>query len=185
MRYFTSDQHFYDSDIMSYCNRPYDTPEEMNADMINRFNLKTHDASEIYIIGDIFGSAQPRRPFEACFETMCSLGIERCPFHLIRGNHDSLSDEEYLKIGFRTVQSLAFIDSEAGEIMLTHDPCMVQPIGTLAICGHIHTLFNENWQPNRNTLSINVSVEVRDYTPISEKELMTIVRRYDYIKLKS
>ena len=182
MRYFTSDQHFYDSDIISYCNRPYDTPEEMNADMIKRFSQKTRDASEIYIIGDIFGSAQPRRPFEACLEVMRSLDIGRCPFHLIRGNHDSLSDEEYLEIGFNTVQNLAFIETETGRVMLTHDPCMVQPIGTLAICGHIHTLFSENWQPMRNTLSVNVSVEVRDYEPLSEHEFLALVRKYDYTK---
>ena len=180
VRYFTSDQHFFDSDIISYCNRPYDTPTEMNADMIRRFNEKTKGADEIFIAGDIFGSSQPRHPFEACLEVMKALGIGRCPFHLIRGNHDSLSTEEYLKIGFNSVRNLHFIETEAGRVMITHDPCMVQPRNTLAICGHIHTLFLENWQPLRNTLTVNVSVEVRGYEPISEHEFLELVRRYDY-----
>ena len=184
MRFFTSDQHFYDSDIMSYCNRPYDTPEDMNADMIARFNRKTADASEIYIVGDIFGSAQPRHPFDACIQIMQALGIGRCPFHLIRGNHDSLTDKEYLEVGFATVRNLTFINTDVGEVMLTHDPCMVQPIGTLSICGHIHTLFSENWQPMRNTLTVNVSVEVRNYEPLSEQEFLELVRGSNYNRTK-
>jgi calcineurin-like phosphoesterase family protein len=83
-------------------------------------------------------------------------------------------------VGFASVKRLAVIMIEGLKIMLTHDPCLVQPIDTLAICGHIHTLFSENWQPSRNTLTINVCVEVRNYEPISETEVLDLARQSEY-----
>lgn len=181
MRYFTSDQHFFDSDILVFADRPYENPELMNDALVEKFNAKTRDASEIYILGDIFGSKLPPNQFEASASVMIRLGIKERPFHLMRGNHDHLSDEEYLKMGFRTVKDkFSYIKLGGIETMISHDPCMVQPRDTLAICGHIHTLFSENWQPLRNTFTINVSVEMRNYEPISEDEIMNIVAASPY-----
>jgi calcineurin-like phosphoesterase family protein len=179
-RYFTSDQHFFDSGIMDYCDRPYKSVEEMNDDIIQRFIAKTADGGEVYIIGDIFGSRQPPAPFESCVRVMKRLGIDERPFHLVRGNHDNMRTDEYLKAGFKSVKNIDSIDIGGLRFMLTHDPCMIQPAGTLAICGHIHTLFSENWQPLRNTFTVNVSVEVRNYEPVSEDEILELVKRSEY-----
>lgn len=181
-RYFTSDQHFFDGDIISYTDRPYSTPQEMNSDMIERFLSKTHDATEIYILGDMLGSGQPSNPYNACGEILEKLKIHEKPFHLIRGNHDTLSNEEYLELGFSTVKKIDFIEIGGLKVMITHDPCMVQPRNLLAVCGHIHTLFYENWQPDRMTLTINVSVEMRNYEPVSEDEILGIAARSPYSK---
>ena len=180
MRFFTSDLHFFDSDILTYCDRPYDKVELMNGSIIERFAAATDGASEIYILGDIFGTKQPDLPFEACKSVMERMRAREKPFHLIMGNHDHLELREYLAAGFASVKQLDFIKIGGLDFMLTHDPCMVQPRDTLALCGHIHTLFKENWQPERNTLAINVCVEVRDYRPVSETEIMDIVARSDY-----
>jgi calcineurin-like phosphoesterase family protein len=180
MRYFTSDQHFFDTDIMAYSDRPYRTAQEMNEDMIKRFVRKTVDASEIYIMGDIFGSHQPNSPYSSCKSVMDRLGIGSRPFHLILGNHDNLPPEEYREMGFRSVKKLEFIEIGGLRFMLTHDPCMIQPRNTLAICGHIHTLFSENWQPERNTYTVNVGVEMRNYEPVSEREILETVMRSEY-----
>jgi calcineurin-like phosphoesterase family protein len=147
----------------------------MNDDLIARFTDKTREASEIYILGDILGGCCPDSPYPLCLNVMRRLGIDSRPFHLIQGNHDTLSHEEYGKIGFQSVKKLEFIEIGEREVMLTHDPCMVQPRNTLALCGHVHTLFSENWQPLRNTYTINVSVEVRNYQPVSEAEILAIV----------
>ncbi|MDR3353861.1 MAG: hypothetical protein LBO21_02335, partial [Synergistaceae bacterium] len=93
---------------------------------------------------------------------------------------DNLEADVYKKIGFRSVRKLGFVDINGLKFMLTHDPCMVQPRNTLAICGHIHTLFAENWQPSRNTLTINVCVEMRNYEPVSEAEIFETVMRSEY-----
>ncbi|MDR3230392.1 MAG: metallophosphoesterase family protein [Synergistaceae bacterium] len=180
MRYFISDLHFYDSGIMAYAERPYGTIEEMNDDLIARFTNKTRDASEVWILGDIFGGRQPDSPYASCRELMRALGITSRPFRLILGNHDHLTPAEYEEIGFRSVKGQEFIDMDGMRVMLTHDPCMVQARNTLAICGHIHTLFSENWQPARNTYTVNVAVEVRNYEPTSEREILELIRRSEY-----
>ncbi|MDR1943713.1 MAG: metallophosphoesterase family protein [Synergistaceae bacterium] len=180
VRYFTSDQHFFDSDILSYCDRPYENIKAMNDDMISKFVNKTEDASEVYILGDIFGSCQPHSPFAACKSVMERLGILERPFHLILGNHDCLNAEEYMEVGFVSVKRIEFITIGDMKVMLTHDPCLVQPMDTFAICGHIHTLFSENWQPLRNTFTINVSVEMRGYAPVSETEILELAKKSEY-----
>jgi calcineurin-like phosphoesterase family protein len=180
MRYFTSDQHFFDADILTYCNRPYKSVEEMNCNIIKRFTAKTEDADELYILGDILGSSQPGSPFEMCRSVMEDLGIRKRPFHLVLGNHDNMEADEYIRIGFASVKRLSFINIGGLRTMLTHDPCMIQPADTLAICGHIHTLFSENWQPLSNTFTINVSVEMRNYEPVSEDEILELVKRSSY-----
>jgi calcineurin-like phosphoesterase family protein len=182
LRYFTSDLHFFDPDILAYCDRPYATVQEMNEEMISRFVTKTKEASEIFIIGDIFGNRQPDSPHSTCRRLMDMLGIGSRPFHLILGNHDSFEAEVYREIGFQSVKRLEFVDISGFRFMLTHDPCMVQPMDTLAICGHIHTLFSENWQPERNTFTVNVSVEMRNYEPVSEAEILEMVTKSGYKK---
>ena len=172
MRYFTSDLHFFDPDIISYCDRPYRSVAEMNEDLVARFNRKTAEASEVYILGDLLGETQPSDIFEACRGILEQMGIARRPFHLVLGNHDPLSKEQYLRMGFRTVERLSFLKIASHSVMLTHDPCMVQLKGTVALCGHVHTLFCENWQPLRGNFTVNVSVEVRDYAPMSEEEFL-------------
>lgn len=186
MKYFTSDLHFFDSDIIVFADRPYENPEAMNEDLIERFNARTHDASEIYILGDIFGGRLPKDQFGSLKSVMDRLGINDRPFHLMRGNHDHLADDEYLKIGFQTIYSNFVYTGLTGglQVMISHDPCMVQPRNTLALCGHIHTLFSENWQPLRNTFTVNVGVEMRDYAPISEAEILDIIAKSPY-KLKA
>lgn len=182
MKFFTSDQHYFDTDIMTFADRPYADVGEMNEDMIAKFVSRVSDEDEVYMLGDIFGGKPPADQVGALSHILKRLGIERIPFHLIRGNHDKLSDDEYRACGFRTItRGFTYIDDVAGmRAMLTHDPCMVQPKDTLAICGHIHTLFKENWQPMRGTFTVNVGVEVRDYAPISEAEIADIIKRSPY-----
>jgi calcineurin-like phosphoesterase family protein len=165
---------------MSYCDRPYGSVGEMNDDMVARFLAKTEDADEVFILGDIFGSCQPEFPSATCEGIMEKLGVRKRPFHLVLGNHDTLEPREYLAAGFVTVKAQDFITIGELNVMLTHDPCMVQQSGTLAICGHIHTLFEENWQPARNTFTINVGVEARGYEPVSEAEIIALIQDSPY-----
>jgi hypothetical protein len=39
MIYFTSDEHYFNENIIRYCNRPFANAAEMNAGLINKINL--------------------------------------------------------------------------------------------------------------------------------------------------
>jgi HD-GYP domain-containing protein (c-di-GMP phosphodiesterase class II) len=64
--------------------------------------------------------------------------------------------------------------------LLCHDPSVAQRPNTLCICGHLHHLFREHYNSERNILTINVGVDVRGYRPISEDEIAEIIDRYRF-----
>ena len=176
MKYFISDLHFYDAGIIYYCDRPFSSVEEMHEKIVENFCEKTAGGGEIYVLGDLVGM---KGGIEKCGPILKKMGIDnpRTPFRLIRGNHDLLPDDEYLKMGFLSVEEVARENVAGYDAMLAHDPCMIQPRGTLALCGHIHTLFDEIYNEERNMLAINVGVERRSYAPVSEEEIAEIIKK--------
>ena len=58
-----------------------------------------------------------------------------CKFELIRGNHDILSEQQYVRYGIE-VREQAMI----GDLLLTHDPMALSeiPSGLTNVAGHIH-----------------------------------------------
>lgn len=182
MRYFISDVHFFDEGIIFYCDRPFASVEEMHSALVENFRRKTSGGGEIYMLGDIMGMNGGAAQRDGCLELLKSMGLGTAdmPFHLILGNHDTLPTDDYLSMGFASVERTGRIGIGGFSAMLTHDPCMAQPRNTLAICGHIHTLFDEIYNAERNTLTINVCVERRNYEPVSEKEILEIIKKSQY-----
>lgn len=179
MIYFISDLHFSDTGIMKTVGRPFVTPEEMDRHITSRVAQKTRDAEAVYILGDVFGGVRPADQFGTLCRLMREMGADERPFHLMRGNHDELTDEEYRSAGFASVRS-RWAELEAGSrrYVIAHDPSMIQVPGTFAITGHVHTLYEEVWNERRGTLDVNVGVEVRGYEPLSLSEIDEIGRRY-------
>lgn len=174
MKYFISDLHLFDDGIIYYCGRPFASADEMNAVLVDNVRNTLRDGDELFLLGDIVGM---KGGIEMCGQILKEMGVGgTVPFHLILGNHDLLTEDEYLKMGFAAVERIGWTEIAGHKAMLAHDPCMVQPVGTLAVCGHIHTLFSEIYNEERNTLTINVSVERRGYRPVSEAELSDIIK---------
>ncbi|MCL1941801.1 MAG: metallophosphoesterase [Synergistaceae bacterium] len=178
MKYFLSDPHFYDEGLMKYCGRPFSSVEEMHRAIIDNFKNKVAGAGEIYILGDITGKNGKSLTREDYARVLGEMGINdpNTPFHLILGNHDTLPAEDYMDMGFVSVRAIGDVQIGKFKAMLTHDPCMVQQENTLALCGHVHTLFDHVCNIRRNTLAINMSVEVRDYSPVSEDEVIAMIK---------
>ena len=184
MKYFSSDLHFYDEGLIKYCDRPFSSVDEMHRKIIDNFRDKVNGNGEIYILGDIAGrnvADLEKKDYTQIFDQM-GINNPNTPFHLILGNHDTLQIQDYTDMGFVSVKRIAHIRLGKLETMLTHDPCMVQPKNTLALCGHIHTLFDHICNVQRNTLTINVCLETRDYTPVSEDEIISLIKNTAWVE---
>lgn len=171
MIYYISDTHFYHENIIKYCNRPFNSVDEMNSELIKRWNLVVKPEDEVYHLGD----------FALCRGELIPLlvsslnGIK----HFVYGNHDSLgphgksdwvsiNKELYIKDGSRTVWLNHFPYQPSGE---AYNPKHVRPKATqnwdIALNGHVH----EKWLINKYN-SINVGVDLLNFTPQTLNQLI-------------
>ena len=82
MIYFTSDLHLFHDNILKFDNRPFNDVEEMNLEIIKRWNNKITDEDVVYILGDVsYGSAKDT------IDIIKQLNYKE--LHLVVGNHDS------------------------------------------------------------------------------------------------
>ena len=88
--FFTADLHLGHSNIIKYCNRPFQTVEEMNEKLIQNWNDTVSDKDDIYVVGDF--------AFMGTKQTEEFLKQLKGRKYLLRGNHDkSLNETMALK----------------------------------------------------------------------------------------
>lgn len=167
MKYYISDTHFRHSNIIHICNRPYSTIEEMEQDIINKWNSKVKPEDEVYFLGD--------------FAMKCSeqdaVGILKKlngKKYFIKGNHDKSS----FLIGIRTrglvewVRDYAEINDNGRMVVLFHYPIEDwngQYHGSYHLFGHIH---NTNHNYKVIDRRYNVGVDVNNFEPKTLDELI-------------
>lgn len=146
--FITSDHHFFHRNIIKYCNRPFNSIEEMNEFMIKKWNEIVSPGDLVIHLGDF-----------------CLYGIDKVKkirnqlngiIILVKGNHDY---EEMDECGFIVVKG----SMQLGKLILTHRPIPLDeiPKGFTNVHGHIH---------DKNSFhGINVSVEKTNYKPIELK----------------
>lgn len=201
MRFFSSDPHFWHNNVIRYCTRPYATVEEMNEDMVNKWNSVVAPEDEVYNLGD----------FSLAFR-----GVELYPHrmngvkYLVPGNHDFCHSyhkksrnaegrekwaQKYRDHGFIILPEQTILDlKEVGTVNMCHHPytddnshgtagyqdkyAKWRPAddGRVLLCGHIH----EKWhikKSSKGSLMINVGVDVNGFRPISEDEIVSIIKK--------
>jgi len=88
--FFIADPHFGDDRIRRYENRPYESTEQMDADMIGKWNEAVCDGDTVFVLGD-FGAAGREA------EVLRRLKGRKL---LVKGNHDTGSNAYYRQAGF-------------------------------------------------------------------------------------
>lgn len=81
MNYYISDLHLSHANVIKFDSRPYDTIEEMEADIISRWNNQVSNGDHVYLLGDFIWKASSD-------EWLRILRKLNGNIHLILRNHD-------------------------------------------------------------------------------------------------
>lgn len=157
MRYFISDLHIDDSNILVYEHRPFSSLEEMKETIIRNWNAVVNETDEVYLLGDI-GDISVLKHLKGYITVVC-------------GNHDSISQ---IRKAYPTIEVSSY-PIMVDNMWLSHEPIGYMPpeIPYINIHGHLHRfdygMIGRTW--NDGNRYFNVSVEKIDYTPISFDEI--------------
>lgn len=164
--FFSSDHHFFHSNIIKYCNRPFSDVDCMNADMICRWNATVGKDDSVIYCGDLSAGLGKRE--ENLREVIRSLNGRK---FLVRGNHDHQSDDWYEASGFEKV----FERLELGGVLIIHYPLMtaqdfgvnLDELGEIEHVVHGHT--HHAGSPNHEN-HFNVAVDRNDFFPVDYRK---------------
>lgn len=187
MIYFTSDHHFWHSNVIKFCDRPYKDVEQMNEALVKNWNDTVSPEDTVYYLGDF---SMAFRPVELYTKRLNGKKI------LIAGNHDwcfpghkksktqekaTAVQRKYLTAGWDHILVCDCVEIGDKIVSMSHfpwkgdstdtrfDDFRLDNDGGWLLCGHVH----EKWQ--RKDKMINVGVDVWDYRPVSIETIKGII----------
>lgn len=185
MIYFTSDQHFGHANIITYCERPWDSVEAMNQGLVDRWNERVKPEDRVHMLGDLcWGRVDKYAHY------LEQLNGEK---FLTPGNHDTVwegnrtqRDKGVLaSLGIQVMPSQwTFYAWPDYEFQVCHfpfqdearhtsayDEYLPETDGRWLLHGHVHGA----WTARPERREINVGVDVWDWSPVSLEEIVEIV----------
>jgi calcineurin-like phosphoesterase family protein len=138
--------------------RPWDTPEEMDEEMVKRWNETVKPTDKVYHLGDVVINRK-------ALKTLARLNGDKV---LIRGNHDIFPDNEYRQY-FRELRAYHVMNG----MILSHIPLHPESLGRFGVNIHGHT--HSNRVENNGVIDTRyhcVCVEQTDFRPILFEDVL-------------
>lgn len=187
--WFTSDLHFGHKNIITHCDRPWDSVEAMNDGLVQRWNERVEPHDAVFVLGDlVWGSINSAAGW------LRQLNGYK---YLVPGNHDTVweghknpkvSHRNQLQgMGFSVIPGEFRYTFEVGggftKVKLCHFPyhfdndgrhddpfpdAHPEDEGQWLIHGHVHT----TWKVDRARRQFNVGVDVWDWYPVHEDMIL-------------
>jgi len=128
--------------------RPWTDPDEMDEEMVRRWNDKVRPNDKVYHLGDVVINRR-------ALPTLARLNGDKV---LIRGNHDIFRDEEYRKY-FRELRAYHVMNG----MILSHIPIHEESLGRFGVNIHGHLHANRVMKKTRwgNTEHFDESIDTR------------------------
>lgn len=170
--FFTADHHFGHANIIKFSERPFESIEEMNNELIKRWNEKIRNDETVYHLGDV-SLGKP----DFTKEILDQLNGK---IHLIKGNHEysalCVPDRfEWIK----DYHELYVEDEDANlgkqKITLLHYAMRTwngSHHGTWQLYGHSHGTLPDD----EMSLSIDVGVDCHNFYPVSYEEVKELMK---------
>ena len=165
---FIADPHFGHENIIEMSGRPYYNIQEMNFDMIQKWNRKIKNNDTVYVLGDMFFR---------CDNPEYILSQLNGQKHLIVGNHDG-SWITKIDVNKYFVSVNILLETSIGSVgaTLCHYPLVTwkHQKKTYMIHGHIHNDTDSEYWPLlcSNPRILNAGVEINNYEPVTLEELI-------------
>lgn len=174
MNFFTSDTHFGHKTVIEYCKRPFGSVDEMNEEMIRRWNVCVGKSDKVYHLGDF--------SFLGSVATKAIVARLNGQIVLVQGNHDAKPNRFFAQVWRHGMLELAGV-----RVALSHYPYkgqddhdsrdfserQMEDDGLWLLHGHVHT----EWKVRGRM--INVGVDQWSYAPVSEDEIVSILKKGD------
>lgn len=157
--YFIADTHFGHRNIINYENRPFKDINEMEKELIKKWNNIVRAKDKVFVLGD-FSLSNKEKTTEVCNK----LNGRKT---LIMGNHDEHSTTYYRECGFENVSEYPIIID--GFWILSHEPMYINDNMPYAnIFGHVHS---NKIYADFTSQSFCACVERCDYQPVEFSEV--------------
>ena len=171
--WFTSDHHFDHKNIIKFSNRPFNSVEEMDEELIKRWNEKVQPKDDVYHLGDI-GLCPSGRLKEILDRLNGNI-------FLIRGNHDGAAEScksrfEWIKDYYKLKVPDEAAQGKEQSLILLHYAMRVwdkSHWGAYHLYGHSHGELPDDI----NSLSFDVGVDCHNFYPISYQEVKQIMSK--------
>lgn len=137
MNYYISDLHLFHGNAIQFDDRPFESMEDMLAQIYNNWNERVTNGDNVYILGDI----SFRGKNEDLIAYVSKLKGHK---HLILGNHDDVSDYRYRQLFEEVVEYKELQDSankQSYRLVLFHYPILSwknMSRGEILLYGHTH-----------------------------------------------
>ena len=176
--FVTSDQHFNHKNIIKYCDRPFSSVEEMNEELIKRWNAVVSKDDTVFVLGDFFMGRL----------TEIEDILSRLNGHimLVEGNHDN--DSRIVTMtsygNVKNLGPLFIMDYRGINIVMCHYPIdfdlrnMVSKASKkmVFLYGHIHNLAPKGLDRG---CFYHVGVDTNDFTPIDLDSIIEEGENYE------
>lgn len=179
--FFTSDTHFNHANIIKFCGRPFNSVEEMNDELIRRWNEKVGPDDIVFHLGDFAWGGS-----EIWNSILSRLNGH---IHLIVGNHDEKNLRQNYAKYFDSVTYQKHIYVENVSIYLNHYPFLAfggaykEKDACWELFGHVHSS-RTNTHKGKDEVRLkhlfptqyDVGVDNNNFEPISFREIKEIIK---------
>lgn len=179
MIFFTSDTHLSHNKEFLFGSRGFSNPEDMNREIVRRWNEVVKPEDEVYHLGDLVLSDT-----DAGIEFVKQLNGK---IHLIRGNHDTDTKVERFKNECPNIVSIEWatmIKIHKIHFFLSHFPVCIGEIGNKnrnnlwCLCGHSHT--KDKFIDIIDKKCYHVEMDCQNLTPVNAEKVIEDIKNFEH-----
>lgn len=178
-KFYISDWHYGHANVVAFDDRPFKDVDEMNAELIRRWNSVVSSGDIVYVLGDMFWCKAS--------EAIPVLDTLNGQKFLVKGNHDRSNSSDFIR-RFVKVTEYAEVQDGSEKLILCHYPmpCFKNhQRGTIHLYGHVHNSFEwhmmehdkylmeELYQVPCRMFNVGAMMPWIDYTPRTLEEILT------------